>query len=332
MKNFFLIVFLFVSFAVSAQNSNCKMQGKILQNNLDYIYLQSMIDMQKLDSCQIVDKSFSFDFYSDENEFFRLYVHQTEDMIIMTKPNENIFVEFDALYPQNSLVRGSQESVNISQINKVLTKYDEKQNKLIKKINNQRDKEIANIINKSPENLSNLLFLYILDYDKFTDVYQRVKNNINDKNHSLSKEFFRKISGLENQTIGKEMIDFCALNSNGDTVKLSDFKSKIIILNFVASYNIQSMHNAENLNKFLKMNCDKEAQIVVVNYFLDEFKEDFCRASQKLNDSHIVNISDFKSYNSPIIKALNIEQIPYMLVIDQNFKIASKNLPLLYKK
>lgn len=332
MKNIFLIVFLLISFQINAQ-TNCEIKGKVLQNNLEYIYLQSMIDTQNIDSCQIVDNAFNFHFFSGENEFFRIYVHQPEDMIIMTNPNENIFVEFDAINPQNSLIEGSKESQNISQFNKLLNKYDEKQEKLIKKINNQRNKEIAGLINKSPENLSNLLFLYILDYEQYTDVYQKVKNNIKDKEHSLSKEFFRKIQGLENQTIGKEMIDFCAVNPSGDTIILSDFKSKIIILNFVASYNLQSMRNAENLTKFLKMNSNENnSMMVLVNFFLDEFKEDFCRASQKLNDANIVNISDFKSYNSPIIKALNIEQIPYLLIIDQNFKINSKNMYLFQKK
>lgn len=325
MKNVFFILFLFVSFGLNAQNPNCEIKGKILQNNVKTIFLQSMIDMQNLDSCQVKDNSFDFRFFSEKNDIFRLFAYPNQDMIIMTNPNENILVEFDAMYPQNSPIKGSIESENIGQFSKILTQLDEKQNKLIKKINKQREKQISKLISNSPEKLSNLLFLYMLDYENFADIYQKVKNNLEDKNHSLSQEFFRKMSGYENQTLGKEMIDFSGLNFNGDTIKLSNYKGRMIILNFVASYNHQSMKKLEDLNNFLDMHCDQNSTIVVVNFFLDESENEFKKYCQLLNNSHMVNISDFKSFNSPIVKALNIEQIPFRLIIDENFRISNKN-------
>jgi peroxiredoxin len=109
----------------------------------------------------------------------------------------------------------------------------------------------------------------------------------------------------------------------GDTVRLSSFKGKYVLLDFWASWCPPC--RAENFNLSAIYQKYKNKGFVIFQVSLDKTKESWTNA---ITDDKLywVHCSDLKYWDSPVAKKYSVEEIPASFLIDKEGKIIAKGL------
>jgi thiol-disulfide isomerase/thioredoxin len=108
--------------------------------------------------------------------------------------------------------------------------------------------------------------------------------------------------------------DFSVADFTGNTIKLSDFKNKYVLINFWGSYCAPCVKEFPMLTKMISELPVEEVAVIFVN--TDESYEAFARAREKYNLIGIhVKATD------ELIKNYKAESIPQVYLIDKNGKI-----------
>ncbi len=115
---------------------------------------------------------------------------------------------------------------------------------------------------------------------------------------------------------------FALLSSTGDSVKLSDYEGKYLLIEFWASW----CKNSEERNKELRILYDKykNAGLEILSISLDK-EEDEWRYGIERDSLEWRQASDFLYWESPVSKYYRVQKIPYEILIDPNGKIIAIN-------
>lgn len=161
---------------------------------------------------------------------------------------------------------------------------------------------------------------YILDDD-----LQIIYNNFTEK---LKKSIFaleiKAEIDMRNATkIGRKLVDIKQNDLNGEKVSLWDFREKYVLLYFWASgFEPCRMENVK-LKKLYDKYKEWDFEIMAVS--LDSVENDWNRAVMEDN-LNWNNLSDLKGWNNEIAKKLNIQAVPYTILLDREGTIIGKDL------
>lgn len=131
------------------------------------------------------------------------------------------------------------------------------------------------------------------------------------------------LNDLKKMEIGEKFRDFSMMNQNDVEKKISDFKGKVVLLEFWASWCFPC--RLENPNLVTTYNTFKDKGFEIVGISLDQKKEDWVKAIQKdgLNWEHL---SDLNGRNNKAALLYNITGIPQNVLIDRNGIVIGLNL------
>ena len=112
-------------------------------------------------------------------------------------------------------------------------------------------------------------------------------------------------------------------NPNGDTIRLSSYRGKYVLVDFWASWCNPCRHENPNVVKAYKKFHSKKFDILGVS--LDDDKADWIEATK---EDHLTwtQVSDLKKWNTPLVSIYQFDAIPFNVLIDPNGIIIASEL------
>jgi len=174
-------------------------------------------------------------------------------------------------------------------------------------------------IYENPNNFVSLTYVFRhknrISKDSLRLYYNRLDTILQ---NSQKGKTLKKIISIKKLKIGDNIQDFESKDINGNIVKLSDFKGKIILLDFWASWCAPC--HLQNKNEFSYLhNKYKDQGLTIISYSLDiESAEKAWREASKNDNINWVNFTNLKGFNDPITEQYSIHKIPNSFLINQN--------------
>lgn len=298
-----------------------------------YVILKSFDSNSKtIDTNYIIDNELLLEFGNNNEGLYLLQFKDLQDSTLFyfdfwyEKNNIHLIGDFNK--KQNIAIKKSLNNSFLKKYRKLPSKYQKNINKLFQIEENEKKIELS--MNKFMDSIKtdqiNFLFensnsdFTIDEFFRHTDKIS--KDSINLFYNSLNADFkmskngvkLKKLLSTDKILIGKKFEDFKAKNLDGEIIKLSNFKGKIILLDFWA-YWCKWCH-VQNEKEFTYLNENYKEDVVVVSYALDEEKDVWIKSTEK--DSYKwVNLSNLEGVKDPIAFQYGVKTLPHSFLIDK---------------
>ena len=123
---------------------------------------------------------------------------------------------------------------------------------------------------------------------------------------------------------GKPAPDFEEAMADGTTMKLSDLRGKVVLLDFWASW--CGPCRRENPNVVALYEQYKDEGFTVMSVSLDKSKDSWLAAIEKDNLTWPYHVSDLQHWNSKVPKLYGVRGIPFTVLIDKDGNIIRTKL------
>jgi peroxiredoxin len=124
--------------------------------------------------------------------------------------------------------------------------------------------------------------------------------------------------------VGDSAPDFGLQSPSGDTLRLSDLRGKVVLLDFWASWCPPCRMSNPGLTKLYKEFAEKGFEIFSVS--LDSKKEPWERAIEKDNLIWKYHVSDLQGWENDVAIMYGVDIIPATFLIDKNGVIIGVDL------
>lgn len=341
MKKTFLLAFIILGFS-------CKKQDESKSITIDVVGIDKNFSI-KLDSIDFENNSFKvdslkgsalhkFQIPSSKNpkQYQLKIVNDSLKQTVLYLPvwfeNENIVVRGNLNDLQPIRVKGGELNNIQYQFDVILEKYsiDYEKESLKAKTDAEKDsifnnyvkkieKDQIDFIFKNPNNLLSLSKMIRLSGNVSKDSLESYYNLLDTNLQSSKKgQILFEQKKVQKLKVGDTIQNFTAKDLNDKEISLFDFKGKIILLDFWASWCVPCHEQNQKEFSQLHKKYGKD-HLVIISYSLDKIKDKEKWRKASLNDGITwVNISNLKGFNDPISKQYNISAIPNSFLIDQN--------------
>ncbi len=344
------ILLLLIIISISCKNENDKnntISANITGINSQISIILDSIDSNetnfRVDSIKVIDNEFKFIIpRSNTPKEYRITIfndslNQPITFIPFWFENEDITIAGNLNKLDELQIKGGKLNEIQNEFANIFKKYtpeiekemssaktQEESQSIFQKYVNLIELDQLSLIYKKPNNLISLSNIIRITNRVSQDSIQLYYNQLDDNLKSSKKgQIILEQSKITKLKIGNYVQDFTANDLEGNTVKLSDFKGKIILLDFWASWCVPC--HQQNQKEFSELYLKyKNQNLVIISYSLDAktAKEDWRKAS--LNDKiSWINISNLKGFDDPLSKQYSISSVPNSFLIDQNGKIVN---------
>lgn len=233
---------------------------------------------------------------------------------------------------KDSIIRTYQFLVGKNNTQKYIDSLDKAMEPEFNKLDAQLTPMIAEGVEKAksfidahPGALANLAAIGLLnnetDFPEFVKVYDQFKAKYPDSKNL--RGFYGWIESKQKLAHGSEAPDFTVQDPNGNPILLSQFRGKITLVDFWASWCGPCRKENPNVVKLYQKYKDKGFEIFGVS--LDEKKENWLAAiaADGLTWKHG---SELRGWNSSFCQLYNVQSIPFTMLLDKDGKILAMNL------
>jgi thiol-disulfide isomerase/thioredoxin len=144
------------------------------------------------------------------------------------------------------------------------------------------------------------------------------------------KKAAKEVTVKTGLNIGDEAPEIEMLGINGESMKLSDLRGRVVLVDFWASWCGPCRHENPNIveayNKYNNAKFTNAKGFEVFSVSLDKNKEAWKSAVKKDKLTWDYHVSDLKFWDNAAAKLYKINSIPSNVLIDENGIIIGKNL------
>lgn len=350
MKNLILLLSLIIilSACESRNSDEFSISGKIEGKFEGNVYLQKNKDGQFmiLDTAVVKDGKFKF---KGTIEYPNIYYIGIDEGRFVSFFNEasDIKIKFHIDSITSPEIKGSTSDNEYRSYMKALDKHksaqigiytryneaarnnDSVQIKAIEAEMNEIDAQHkANILGFIKDNPTSFVSPYIAmrhSYELNLDELRQLNITLDPKvkESAFAKMLADRILVLENVEIGKEAPDFTMNDTQGNPVKLSDLRGKVLLVDFWASWCGPCRKENPNIVNAYKRFNEKGFDILGVS--LDR-EQDSWLAAIKDDNLTWTHVSDLKYWNNAASKLYGVMSIPSNVLLDANGVIIARNL------
>lgn len=293
------------------QKSEVNLSGTVKGLNTGKIYLQKFSNKMffTLDSATIKDGHFQFNKKLVLPELYGLTLNKEKNPLYVFLEAGKINVDLDtAKYYNGSVVSGSKS-------NDLFTAYKK-----------QRNVDIKTFIQENPNSIVSAYILYRDFSYRLTPA--QIQENISFLDAKLQQSPYVRVlkdlvAVLNTVAIGKTAPVFTALDPNGQSVSLTQYRGKYLLIDFWAAWCGPCRRENPNVVKAYQQYHAKGFDILGVS--LDKNRADWLAAiaTDQLTWTHV---SDLKFWDSAPAKLYGVRAIPANVLIDPNGVIIGRNL------
>ncbi len=329
-------------------------------NNLEIVDSAKLDESGKFTITGKLEAPNFFILQKDANNYITLIMHPGEKVQISGDAAKNLIDNYEIKGSEDSRLlkeytgrlRASilelsdmgkvyQDSINSPGLPQLIEEFDVRSNE----IGEEMRAFTLNFIDANTGSMATLMALYqqlapqqyILD--PFTDIayYENVDSILYGKYpesepvqtlHQHVADFKEQIKIMEVRDgilgIGATPPDIALPDPNGDTLRLSDLRGKVVLLDFWAAWCGPCRKENPNLVSNYKQFHKKGFEIFQVS--LDKTKEDWLKGIEDDKLQDWLHASDLQFWNSSVVQAYNIESIPASFLIDRDGRIIAKDL------
>ena len=159
------------------------------------------------------------------------------------------------------------------------------------------------------------------DLEEVEKMYEGLSPRI--KNAYLGRKLKTSIDNVKKTSVGSVAPDFTLQAPDGKNISLSDYRGKIVLLDFWASWCGPCLREVPNVKKVYDKYHDKGFEILSVS--LDDKKDNWVNAIKE-NGLNWEHVSSLKDWSCPVAQLYNVSGVPAMLLIDKEGKIIATQL------
>lgn len=305
---------------------------------------------RKLDSTFIGDgNKFKFERAATQERLLNIVVGNNRYPVI-AEPGKEIIFKVDLQAPDNYSITGSDLSQKLKDFAPLKAKIDFVRDSLqqsftkatvdmdANEVQNLRSQMIMEFepffetyitkaveFTKKNDDLAGFYVMSTLDPELAEAELIEYADKIEDqfKDNRYVNEFRAEVDKLRKLAIGQQAPEIQAFTPANKSVKLSDFKGKMVLIDFWASWCMPCRE--ENPNIVKQFEAFKDKNFTVLGVSLDNNPGSWMRA---IEDDKLMwtNISDLQAWSSPLVLEYQIKGIPTSYIVDKEGRIVAKNL------
>jgi len=342
-----LVILVFFTNQVSAVN---QIKGKLLNNTaFTKIELVDMIANKVIGTSELNKKNeFNIKANVLESDFYKLQLDESNYLILILDPNQNITIEINIDKFFEPKITGSEQTELFYASLRTLNFYESKQDsldavysesyysedeattqKLLEEYTSLEEKKIdflKNLIQNNAGKLTVMFFVDKLDMDENYTLFKKVSEDLR-KNYPTNQyvtEFANQVSLAGKLAVGAVAPEIAFPDTSGNILLLSSTRGKYVLIDFWAAWCRPCRMESPNMVRMYNTYKDKGFTLFSVS--LDKEKEDWLQAIQADQLGAWPHVSDLKYWESDAVALYGIQGIPFTVLIDPNGVIIAKNL------
>ncbi|MES2545126.1 MAG: TlpA disulfide reductase family protein [Bacteroidota bacterium] len=333
------ILFFFIGFLAKAQEPKKAfvIKGQVEGTYTDYIYLKTADNSIK-DSCLVVNGKFNFSGNLDGTAQATLSLKPTSTVVFFYIENSSIAIDV-----VTSVFKNGNQNINDIEIKKIsgsktqelmleVEKYqkevetstlskDEKNKKIFKKyyeaVTMNPEYPIADFLIAKSKQKGTLSIDQVKDLSKFTSEKKKIMNEKDTLKIQNKAPISAKLA------VGKKIEKFTLNNQKGKKVSIDDFKGKVVLINFWASWYKPTRINNMDLVKVYQKYKNKNLEIVSIS--IDTYDKSWMTAIENDNLTW-TNLIDTDGWHGKVVTQFEIKGIPLNILVNKNGTIVAVNV------